>query len=60
MEPYRDGYMNIRSGPGTAYDTITAPLSRNLEIVILNEQNDWLQVEVKLTGWVAGKYVKKL
>ncbi|MGM0739083.1 MAG: SH3 domain-containing protein [Bacteroidota bacterium] len=52
--------MNIRSGPGTAYDTITAPLSRNLEIVILNEQNDWLQVEVKLTGWVARKYVKKL
>lgn len=52
--------LNIRSGPGAAYDTITDPLSRNTEVVIRDKQNDWLQVEVKLTGWVSGKFIKKV
>lgn len=54
------GSLNIRSGPGAAYGTVTAPLSLNTEVVIFDEQNDWLQVEVKVTGWVSGIYVKKL
>ncbi len=54
------GSLNIRSGPGVAYDTIASPLSRNTEVVILDEQRDWCQVEVKMTGWVSGKFVKKV
>jgi N-acetylmuramoyl-L-alanine amidase len=52
--------LNIRSGPGTTYDTISKPLSRNTEVVILDEQKDWMQIEVKMTGWVSGKFVKKV
>jgi len=52
--------LNIRSGPGAAYDTITAPLSRNTEVVIRDKKDDWLQVEVKLTGWVSGRFIKKV
>ncbi|MEX0769199.1 MAG: N-acetylmuramoyl-L-alanine amidase [Balneolaceae bacterium] len=52
--------LNIRSGPSTGTDKIAPPLSRNTELKILDEQNDWYQVEVKMRGWVSGKFVKKV
>ncbi len=50
--------LNIRSGPGANHKTIANPLSRNTEVVILDERNGWYQVESKVNGWVSKKFIK--
>ncbi len=52
--------LNIRSGPGVNHDTIAEPLSRNSEVSILEDENDWYQVEVKMRGWVSKKFVERI
>ena len=52
--------LNIRSGPSVNTGTIAAPLSRNTELEILDEQSGWYQVKVEITGWVSAKFVDKL
>jgi N-acetylmuramoyl-L-alanine amidase len=51
--------LNIRSGPSADKATIANPLSRNTTVDILDEQNGWYQVDVKMRGWVSKKYIKK-
>lgn len=52
--------LNVRSGPSVNTKTIVAPLSRNTELEILDEQQGWYQVKVEITGWVSAKFVDKL
>ncbi len=52
------GALNIRSGPSSTTDTIARPLSKNTEVTILNEQNGWYNVAVKLQGWVSKRYIR--
>ncbi|MFO7847117.1 MAG: N-acetylmuramoyl-L-alanine amidase [Balneolaceae bacterium] len=51
--------LNIRSGPSASQETIAKPLSRNTKVQVLNEQNGWYNVEVKLKGWVSKQYIRK-
>ena len=51
--------LNIRSGPSANNQKIAEPLSRNTEVTILNEQNGWYNVEVKLKGWVSGQHIQE-
>lgn len=51
--------LNIRSGPSARNQKIAEPLSRNTEVTILNEQNGWYNVEVKLKGWVSGQHIRE-
>lgn len=51
--------LNIRSGPSVSNEKIANPLSRNTEVQVLNEQNGWYNVEVKMRGWVSKKYIQK-
>lgn len=52
-------FLNIRSGPSAQNQTISNPLQRGTVVDIKDEQDGWYQVEVKLTGWVAKKYIKR-
>lgn len=51
--------LNIRSGPSVSHEKIANPLSRNTEVSVLNEQNGWYNIEVKMRGWVSKKYIQK-
>jgi N-acetylmuramoyl-L-alanine amidase len=46
--------VNIRSGPGTNYDSLTK-VFKGLNLIVLNENNGWLQIEMSdgRRGWVA-------
>lgn len=52
--------LNIRTGPSVNAHTIADPLSRNTEVEIVDEKEGWLQVKVKITGWVAAEFVERL
>ena len=51
--------LNNREGPGAKYNRISEPLSRDTEVTILDENEDWYQVSVKIRGWVSKKYVER-
>ncbi len=49
--------LNIRSGPGTTYDSI-GKLQQNDVVKILEQKDEWLKISFGSTeGWVAGEYV---
>lgn len=53
--------LNIRTGPGTNYNKL-ATFDADSELIVLTEQNDWLQVRglsqnKVVIGWVHRKYV---
>lgn len=60
--------LNLRSGPGTSYDRVTAGgksvvLTKNQEVKILSEKDGWYQVQFKfngetVTGYCLGTYIK--
>lgn len=50
--------LNIRSGPTVSNQTISNPLQKGTVVNIIDESEDWYQVEVKLKGWVSKKYIK--
>ena len=52
--------LNIRSGPSVKNPTIANPLSRHTEVNILDETEDWYQVEVKMRGWVSKRFIKRI
>jgi len=59
--------VNIRSGAGTIFETITQPLPEGTHVVVLKSQGNWSFVEVldnvhglmDLEGWVFTKYLGK-
>ncbi|MBC7745611.1 MAG: N-acetylmuramoyl-L-alanine amidase [Flavobacterium sp.] len=59
--------LNIRSGPGTAYNTLANPLPEGTKVTMLKTQGNWSFVEVDdivdglmdLEGWVFTKYLGK-
>lgn len=55
------GYLNVRSGPSTIADKI-GEVYPGQEFNILNEDNDWYQIELSSgeQGWVSSVYVDKL
>jgi N-acetylmuramoyl-L-alanine amidase len=50
--------LNIRSGAGTSFPQISAPLQNGTPLTVLEEKDGWLKVSTELTGWVAKDYVK--
>lgn len=49
--------LNIRSGPGSAFDKVAEPLRMGEAVEILAQEGDWVQVEKKTTGWVNRRYL---
>lgn len=65
QDGYPVGYtvtgLNVRTGPGTQYSKLTT-FPANSELIILTEQNDWLQVRGQangevVIGWVHRDYL---
>ena len=50
--------LNIRSGPGVSNQKIANPLKKGTLVNIIDETDEWYQVEVTLTGWAAKSYLK--
>jgi len=53
--------LNVRTGPGKTYNKI-ATFENNSELIVLTEQNDWLQVRGEansqvVIGWIHRSYV---
>lgn len=51
--------LNIREGPATAYKTVIAPLTKDTEVVITDEKEEWFKVETKIEGWVRKDFIKR-
>jgi N-acetylmuramoyl-L-alanine amidase len=51
--------LNIRSGPSIDNQKIANPLQKGTVVDILDEDEDWYQVEIKLKGWVSKSYIKE-
>ncbi len=51
--------VNLRSGPGTSYDTIGS-LGTNESVTVIGEDGGWLNVVIAngSEGWVSGNYVE--
>jgi len=61
--------LNIRSGPGTAYELVAPPLSQGTKLLALEKQDRWTKVAVEpsgissgqdLEGWVFNRYIEFL
>ncbi len=50
--------LNIRSGPGSHYQTLAAPIPKGQLVSVVNQEQNWYQVEVITKGWVYKQYVK--
>ena len=59
--------LNIRSGAGTAFPPLTAPLPKGTPVLVLKTEGNWSFVDVQATvngvmdleGWVASKFLVK-
>lgn len=59
--------LNIRSGAGTNFNTLTQPLTPDTKVLVLKRVGNWSFVEVlepvhgmaDIEGWVFSKYLKK-
>ncbi len=51
--------LNVRTGPSTQNPVISPKLSQNTIVDILDEQNGWFLVEVKVHGWVSKDFIRK-
>ena len=59
--------LNIRSGPGTAFNTLTQPMPKGTKVLALKTEGTWSFVEVletvhgvmDLEGWVSTKFLIK-
>jgi len=57
--------LNIRSGPGTNFNTITQPLPKGTKVLVLKTEGNWSFVDVletvhglmDLEGWVSSKFL---
>jgi N-acetylmuramoyl-L-alanine amidase len=58
--------LNIRSGPGTIFNTITQPLPKGTKVLLLKTEGNWSFVDVQetvhgimdLEGWVSSKFLR--
>ena len=58
-----DGYLNLRTGPGTVYPTKTGLLPGAVVFVSNNYVGNWWNVELfsqHLTGWVNSRWLKPI
>ncbi len=53
-----DGFLNLRTGPGTRYDIIT-PMYNGTRVTILESAGAWVRVRTDLgqEGWAFAKYL---
>ncbi|MCY0149554.1 SH3 domain-containing protein [Hoeflea sp. G2-23] len=53
-----DGYLNLRSGPGTTYPVVMA-MDHGSKVQLIGQSGAWSQVrhETGLAGWAFGKYL---
>ena len=59
-QAYATTNLNLRSGPGTSYDTIGG-VGLNESITVLEADSNWLKVRLSdgLEGWISSGYVTK-
>lgn len=50
--------LNIRSGPGVSYPTVSEPILRGATVRTLENRNGWAEVECVTRGWVSSQYLK--
>ena len=55
-----DGFLNLRSGPGTKF-SIIGPMYNGQEVRILERAGDWVRVrhESGTVGWCSAKYLRQ-
>ena len=51
-------YLNIRTQPDAESTIISEPLPKGTKLKILEENNDWVRVQVDMEGWVSKRWVK--
>lgn len=59
--------LNVRSGPGSQYATVSSPLAQGAMVQVLKKQGRWCWVEavnsnqdiVDIEGWVYSKFIKR-
>lgn len=68
MDEYITGaLLNIRSGPGSAFPTLTQPMPKRTPVLVLKTEGTWSFVEIlntvhgvmDLEGWVSTKFLVK-
>lgn len=52
--------LNIRSGPGVSYPTVSEPITRGQTVRILGSKYGWVEVEKVTKGWVSAKYLETI
>ncbi len=59
-EAYATTNVNVRSGPGTSYDTIGS-LGTDEGVTVIGEDGGWLNVALNngAEGWVSGNYIQE-
>lgn len=59
-EAYATTNVNLRSGPGTSYDTIGS-LGTDEGVTVIGAEDGWLNVELSngAEGWVSGNYIQE-
>jgi N-acetylmuramoyl-L-alanine amidase len=51
--------LNIRSQPSATAPRVASPLARGTKLRILEDDGDWVRVNVDLEGWVSRRWVKE-
>ena len=59
--------VNIRSGAGTTFNTLSEPLPKGTPVLVLKTENNWSFVDVLTTvhgimdmeGWISSKFLIK-
>ena len=56
--------LNVRSGPGVEFETVSAPIKRDTEVILLKAGDRWNRIEVlvdeDIEGWVHNQYIKRI
>jgi N-acetylmuramoyl-L-alanine amidase len=56
--------LNIRSGPGVEFPSVTEPLKRGVVVLLLEQRDRWSRVELvkhgDIEGWVRNQFLKKV
>ena len=56
--------LNIRSGPGVEFPSVTEPLKRGSAVLLLEQRDRWSKVELvkngDIEGWVRNQFLKKV
>ncbi len=56
--------LNIRSGPGVEFPSVTEPLKRGVVVLLLGQRDRWSKVELvkngDIEGWVRNQFLRKV